>query len=353
MDQETEKQPELEGVPMDSSDMGSMPKYDMSKISIYVVVAIVLAGMFIALLVFFLSPIGGGKSIRKTNETTNNQGSGGNSGGGDSGGSGSSDGGSDDDDDDITDDGTVEGKIQSILASAKKITKKYAADYDYVITDVDDYSVDYEFEKGISTSLEKSIGFVIKPKDEKDYKLAERMRDGIANNANLQKDIEDKMKSFGLAKSEKVADYWSDARFENSDGYICIEGFAGEFYIVCGHTSWLSNKQKEFIKALAVAYAKAEKIDYSSLEGFIFLDASLDKIKDSKTKPYQTIEVDLGDAGGDFYRKGADSEWIYAFGGQQAPDCEEFNTTELKAAFEGGVCWHWGEDPPRQDTVKK
>lgn len=353
MDQGAERQPELEGVPMDSSDMGSMPKYNMSKTSVYIV-AIILLGIIIALLAFNLLPISGGKSSSKTNETTNNQGSGGNSGGGDSGGSGSSDGGSDDDDDDnITDDGTVEGKIQSILASAKKITKKYAADYDYVITDVDDYSVDYEFEKGISTSLEKSIGFVIKPKDENDYKLAERMRDGIANNANLQKDIEDKMKSFGLAKSEKVANYWSDARFENSDGYICIEGFAGEFYIVCGHTSWLSNKQKEFIKALAVAYAKAEKIDYSSLEGFIFLDASLDKIKDSKTKPYQTIEVDFGDAGGDFYRKGEDSEWIYAFGGQQAPDCEEFNTAELKAAFEGDVCWHWGEDPPRQDVVNK
>lgn len=367
MDQEAEKQPEapqdevkpveepeLEGVPMDSSDMGSKPKYDVAKLSFALVFLLTVVCIGVVMLVATLMPKSGGKSSSKINETTNNQGSGSNSGGGDSGGSGSSDGGSDDDDDDITDDGTVEGKIQSILASTKKIAKKYAANYDYAITDVDDFGIAYEFTKGVSTALEKTIGFEVKPKDEKDLELTEKMRDGITRNANFQEEIKEKMKAFGLTKNEKYevyVDYGSN-RYENSDGYVCLVSTWSDFYVTCGHASWINDEVKSLVTALAKAYNKVEQYDVDKY-GPLYIWATPDNIKNSPTKPYQTIEVSFSDSGGDFYRKGENSEWIYAFGGQQAPDCEEFNTAELKAAFEGGVCWHWGEDPPRQDAVKK
>jgi len=84
------------------------------------------------------------------------------------------------------------------------------------------------------------------------------------------------------------------------------------------------------------------------------------RIFNSPTTPYQTVQVSfLGSSRCDeyrgvhmefYYRKGVNSDWVYAFGGSNPSSCEIFDA-DMQRAFEGTPCMRKNEDGNYVDSV--
>ena len=141
------------------------------------------------------------------------------------------------------------------------------------------------------------------------------------------------------------------AYYENADGLFCSYNLyvavGGDLDnsgvdVRCASKDWVGEEDKELMADLAKAYAKSEGKQIK------YIVASVKDIKENGE--YQNITVDINDAVALFYRTSAESEWKYFDMTQQAINCDEYNTDELKAAFKGEKCIN-----PAQsdfDTVK-
>lgn len=141
------------------------------------------------------------------------------------------------------------------------------------------------------------------------------------------------------------------AYYENADGLFCSYNLyvavGGDLDnsgvdVRCASKDWVSEEDKELMADLAKAYAKSESKQIK------YISASAKDIK--KNGEYQNITVDVNDAVALFYRTSEESEWKYFDITQQAINCDDYNTDELKAAFKGEKCIN-----PAQsdfDTVK-
>ncbi len=230
-------------------------------------------------------------------------------------------------------------KVNKILKDTRGLAVRYA-NIAYGES-YDAQSVTYEYEKGYSTALEWSFGYRMLGLDSKPETMSDFDK-RITNNTDFKNELRSLMKKYGLVEHE-IAD---GGNFEegkylfymSDDGYLCDYSSSGFFYISCGHTSWISEEKKTLMKELTDVYVAS---GMTTREGNtpIYMDASSDDVAYNKGKTYQILTVALSNAGADFYRKGTDGEWKFAFGGQVGPGCSEFNTDELKEAFEGHICY--------------
>ena len=158
---------------------------------------------------------------------------------------------------------------------------------------------------------------------------------------NNMKKVEDRPALLGVESSY----------YENADGLFCEYSLSvavggdldsSDVSVYCASKDWISDEDKELMADLAKAYEKSEG------EQIKYISASAKDIK--KNGEYQNITVDVNDAVALFYRTSAESEWKYFDITQQAINCDDYNTDELKAAFKGEKCIN-----PAQsdfDTVK-
>lgn len=246
--------------------------------------------------------------------------------------------------------GTIR-KVLKIVNDAEGVAKRYAGN-NYGERH-EGYGVLYEFEKGYSTGLDWSFGFELSPVNSSNSNSIKEFASKVTENASFKSDLTAAMKKHGLSESNLLDggafQEFNYAYYKSDDGYLCVYSISGMFYMSCGHTSWISEEKKELVKELTDKFVEGMNIQRT--EGVpIYLNASPDNIASNKSNTYQILSASVSDAGVMFYRKGKDGEWKYAFGGQQAPDCDQY-TGELKEAFEGMTCWHW--QTGTQDTVKK
>lgn len=242
-------------------------------------------------------------------------------------------------------------KTKKIVKDVRNLAIKYAKDH-YALSG-DGYNIAYEYEEGFTTNTEWEFGFHMKASNSSSTDDWYAFENKVTKNTGFQSDLKEKMKSHGL--SEKKYDdgvtFGDDSvHYVSDDGYICEASTAGAFYFGCAHADWISNEKKELVKALSEALKKG--LDIKNDDTPLFVEASVDDIADSKNAPYQIISAALADAGVVFYRKGADSEWVYAFGGQAAPYCGDFKG-EMKTIFEGWSCMDENSTSGSMGTVKK
>ena len=107
-------------------------------------------------------------------------------------------------------------------------------------------------------------------------------------------------------------------------------------YLECAKTdwTWLTDEEKVLIGKLETAYYKKTGQYPTIIYGFGA------KPKDSTAPPYQTLQVAIGGGGALFYRVSPEAEWQYFTGGQAVPECDEYNTEDLKKAFAGSSCYN-------------
>lgn len=199
-----------------------------------------------------------------------------------------------------------------------------------------DNGVPYEFEDGYATSIDKSYGawFISNNYGNDFYASLGKenyisMLDKIMKNHDLKRVTASK----GLFFGEEVLYY------SNDEGYVCFASTSSmPGTVECSNTKWLTDERKELVKDLIDAYKKGDK-DAKNYDGAIYLYASEKDVKDSATKPYQTLQGSVLDAAILFYRKDEDSDWKYLAVTQNMNMCEWFDTDDEKAAYEGTACW--------------
>lgn len=236
-------------------------------------------------------------------------------------------------------------KVKKIIVDERVMLIKFANESgsDYVLDQrYDDNPPSYDFEEGYSTSLESSFGlsFRIEP-SERHFELEEKN--------DLDGKVRTILENHGLKKTaSSAAGYVGEVDYYSSeDGYICV--FTPEsspLYLDCGHTSWLSQAKKDLVKQLADAYKRDVETSYA----VVYVDADPEEIETSPNGEYQRIYGGLDNAGVLFYRKGSDGEWKYFTATQQALGCDQYDTDELKAAFEGRDCYDYENN--KSSTVK-
>jgi hypothetical protein len=236
-------------------------------------------------------------------------------------------------------------KVKQIIVDERVMMIKFADENgsEYVLDQrYDDNPPSYDFEEGYSTSLEASFGlsFRIEP-TERHFELEEKN--------DLDGKVRTILENHGLKKTaSSAAGYVGEVDYYSSeDGYICV--FTPEsspLYLDCGHTSWLSQAKKDLVKQLADAYKRGVETSYA----VVYVDADPEEIETSPNGEYQRIYGGLDNAGVLFYRKGSDGEWKYFTATQQALGCDQYDTDELKAAFEGRDCYDYENN--KSSTVK-
>ena len=103
--------------------------------------------------------------------------------------------------------------------------------------------------------------------------------------------------------------------------------------IVCANISWVPESAISTANDLADAYY-VKKSTYPLL-----VDTSLITIKESEVAPYQTLSVPTDNAMSLFYRNDTSSDWQYFMTTQTQLKCGDYNTTDLKNAFSGDICY--------------
>lgn len=103
----------------------------------------------------------------------------------------------------------------------------------------------------------------------------------------------------------------------------------------CAKTDWLwlTEADKDLILELETAY-------YDKEGRYPSVIYNIRDIKNSQYEPYQTLMASVGGGVGLFYRTSSEERWRYFTGGQAAPDCNEYDTEDLKKAYAGEVCYN-------------
>ena len=125
----------------------------------------------------------------------------------------------------------------------------------------------------------------------------------------------------------------------NSDSIVC--GVYSNFdalstsTLECAKTdwTWLTDEEKSLLKELEGAYYDKTGQYPLTMYGFET------KPKDSSITPYQTLQVAIGGGGASFYRTSPEAKWQFFAGGQAAPDCDAYDTDDLRKAFAGSICY--------------
>lgn len=128
-----------------------------------------------------------------------------------------------------------------------------------------------------------------------------------------------------------------------------FNGVVSYYYALleCAKTDWvwLTEEENGLVHELADAY-------YEKEGGYPNVIFNFDDIKNSQYEPYQTLMVQIGGAGAEFYRTSPEAKWQFFTAGQAAPDCSEYNTEDLKKAYLGEVCYEYGNGYSKQSTVQ-
>lgn len=119
--------------------------------------------------------------------------------------------------------------------------------------------------------------------------------------------------------------------FINTDKNIACA--SSPMKIVCANISWVPESAISTANDLADAYY-AKKNTYPLL-----VNTSLITIKESEVAPYQTLSVPTDNAMSLFYRNDASSDWQYFMTTQMQLKCSDYNTTDLRNAFSGDICY--------------
>ena len=143
------------------------------------------------------------------------------------------------------------------------------------------------------------------------------------------------LKELGFSNTatlENVGDLGSlDKYYSDENGYVCEYSQYNE-YLACGHSSWISDEKKKSLIDMIDQYQKYVDEDVTYM---YYPDSA---IKDSPTKPYQTVTTDITSAVAIYYRKDADSKWIYVGAGQGVLDCvDSAKTEDAKKALSGTI----------------
>ena len=120
----------------------------------------------------------------------------------------------------------------------------------------------------------------------------------------------------------------------NRDSQIACNLTGGvPFTVNCSHLSWLTEETINLANQLAEAYhEKTGEYPFS-------INLSHYEIKDSQVASYQTLNVPVANAMGLFFRTSPDSNWQFFKTTQSVIPCQEYNTTDIKNAFAGSVCY--------------
>lgn len=126
---------------------------------------------------------------------------------------------------------------------------------------------------------------------------------------------------------------------------VCNWGEGRPLSLSCGESSWISSETISLAKELTKAY-------YDKVGENPFSLPRLNKasITNSSVSPYQTLKTTVANARGLFYRTSPDAEWQYFTATQMVIPCSEFNTTDLKNAFAGEICYD--ESTSQNSTVQ-
>ena len=153
-----------------------------------------------------------------------------------------------------------------------------------------------------------------------------------------EKKITELVAEYGLSKSSAPRNFGYMGMINpviySSDEIFCYSyDGSGYFRFYCADTTWVDEDTKNLNLALAKAHNNKEK-DYQ----LGFIDAKALDIKKNGAGTYELVSAGISNAQAMFYRKVGDNDWKFFMSLQQGPFCENFNTSELKEAYEGEYC---------------
>ncbi len=208
----------------------------------------------------------------------------------------------------------------------------------YPITTLNEEGGAFVLKEGVQTRTEKAYGVLIQ-----DYPDATK---NLATKEGVTKMLEKTFEKYGMkdktGKEHKATYFGEDpVYFEGDDGLFCSFLASDDLTeITCSHKDWISKEKIALVNALL----KAANDDNVELD---YLDANVEDIEDGANGA-QRIVANVNDAVALFYRKDSGSDWKYFRMVQNALGCSEFDTDELKDAFNGELCY----DGDAQSTVK-
>lgn len=129
------------------------------------------------------------------------------------------------------------------------------------------------------------------------------------------------------------------AGYLNSNNVVCgVESDYSQvaFALECAKTdwTWLTDEERSLIKELEEAYHEKTGQYPTIVYGFE------SKPVDSSVAPYQTLRVAIGGGFGLFYRVSPEAKWQFFAEGQASPNCDAYNTEDLRKAFAGSTCYN-------------
>ena len=135
----------------------------------------------------------------------------------------------------------------------------------------------------------------------------------------------------GYLNSNKniICGIYSDAGWTGSG-----DNFNEYTLLECAKTDWLwlTEEDKTLVVQLEEAYHDKTG-EYPRI-----LYGLNNKIVDSTFKPYQTLNISVGGAAGLFYRVDRNAKWQYFTSAQGVLSCSEYNTEDLRRAYQGSGC---------------
>lgn len=236
-------------------------------------------------------------------------------------------------------DGEKEAQVKALLADLEEeiprwfnIKNSYGTELPPNITKVYDtvngFPLTYRPEgMKISVPLERYYGLSVGP-NSWDYSDREQANEFVGV---IVSDLPDKVRNWLKGRGFKEYDEYGYALM-NDEGMIC--GVAASYpgpAISCSWTTWFDAKVAEFSNRVALESGFPEGETLS-------LDSDKLNIKNSKNAPYQTMTGGILGAVGLWYRVSPDAPWQWFKGTQAVLGCEEYNTDDLKKAYEGEKC---------------
>lgn len=241
-------------------------------------------------------------------------------------------------------DGEKEAQVKALLADLAEempgwfnIKNSYGTELPPSVTKVYDtvngYPLTYRPEgMKISVPLERYYGLSVGP-NSWDYSDREQANEFVRV---IVSELPDKMRNWLKARGFRQYDEYGYALM-NDEGMIC--GVAASYpgpAISCSWTTWFDAKKAEFSNRVALESGFPEGQTLS-------LDSDNLSIKNSKNAPYQTMTGGILGAVGLWYRVSPEAAWQWFRGTQMVLGCEEYDTDDLKKAYEGEKCMEGGE----------
>lgn len=224
----------------------------------------------------------------------------------------------------------VVAKIHQSISDTMRANNQSSLDYD--LYQIYDANVSYQPEGYLTgVPLTKSYGVTL---DAKFYRLGQPGYDLVTNrtiyrtisNALLDAGFTDTGQEYTTASAASA----SGTFINPTTGIVCTVLLSGAS---CGYKTWYNQDTANLSNTLARVYEE------TTGKPAHYLVAQTQYIEDSPITPYQRIEVAMPGFGAAFYRVNPDAEWQYFTEGQSTPQCNEYNTEDLRKAFAGTSCF--------------